>query len=180
MDILPTVLQEVGINIPSELVGTPLQSLLDPDTPRRKYIHTFNTGSAATLLYLTFGIRNEHYKLIYNPVRAQNLAGISRYQNSKIPESLWQPDYVDPPEFELYNLDNDPNEFTNLASRPTHRETRDRLFQAMRDFQKEISDPFLDPANIEFYLKEMKDPARQPTKKTPETWSHLQEFYGKR
>jgi N-sulfoglucosamine sulfohydrolase len=179
MDILPTVLREAGIAIPAELMGTPLQVLLDPKTPRRKYIHTFNTGSAASLLYLTFGIRDERYKLIYNPVRAQNLAGISRYRNSEIPENLWQPEYVDPPEFEVYDLRTDPYEFDNLANDPEHRATRERLFKDMRKFQKEIDDPFLDPVNVDYFLKEMKDPSRQPEKKTEETWSHLDEFYRK-
>ncbi len=177
MDILPTILEEVGIKIPQELVGTPLQDLQNPKTPRRKYIHTFNTGSAAQLLYLTFGIRDERYKLIYNPVRATNLAGISRYKNTDIPMSLWNPNYIDPPEFELYDLQKDPGEFKNLANVPDHKMTRERLLQAMREFQKKIKDPFLDPANVEFFIKEQRDPKRQPKKRSQETWSHLKEFY---
>lgn len=179
MDILPTILQEVGTEIPDELVGTPLQALQDPETPRRKYIHTFNTGSAAQLTYLTFGIRDKRWKLIYNPVRAENLAAISRYKNSDIPESLWDPAYVDPPEFELYDLETDPHEFENLAKDPAHKTKRDELFSAMRAFQKEINDPFLDPENVEFYMEEMRDPRRQPKKRSNETWGHLDKFYGK-
>jgi N-sulfoglucosamine sulfohydrolase len=178
MDILPTVLNEAGIDIPDELVGTPLQVLQIPDTPRRQYIHTFNTGAAAHTLFLTFAIRDDRYKLIYNPKREPNLAGISRYKGSSIPENLWQPSYVHPPEFELYDLENDPYEFTNMAENPKYQEVRDRLFQAMQEFRKEINDPFLNPANVEFYIKEMKDPARHPNKKTDQTWSHLDEFYG--
>lgn len=177
MDILPTILQELGIAIPGELAGTPLQALQDPQMPRRKYIHTFNTGSSANLLFLTFGIRGERYKLIYNPVRAQNRAAVSRYQNTAIPMAVWLPEYVDPPEFELYDLKQDPHEFNNLAKDPAHQTTRDALFQAMRDFQKDIDDPFLDPANVDFYIKEMADPSRQPKKGSQQTWSHLKEFY---
>jgi arylsulfatase A-like enzyme len=177
MDILPTVLKETGIRIPAELVGTPLQDLQDPKTPRRKYMHTFNTGSAAPLLYLTFGIRDEDYKLIYNPVRDKNLAGISRYKNSKIPLELYEESYVNPPEFELYDLKKDPNEFQNLAADPKHSKTKDHLFKAMRDFQKEIDDPFLDPANVDFFIREQKDSKRQPKKRSQETWSHLRKFW---
>ena len=180
MDILPTILREVGIAIPGDLVGTPLQALQDPKTPRRKYIHTFNTGSSANLLYLTFGIRSERYKLIYNPVRAQNRAAISRYQNSAIPPAVWRPDYVDPPELELYDLQEDPHELTNIASRPAHKATRDSLFQAMRHFQKEIDDPFLDPENIDFYLEEMREPSRYPKRRGKDIWSHLKQFYGEK
>ena len=177
MDILPTLLQEAGLKIPKELMGIPLQSLQDPKAPRRKYIHTFNTGSAAQLTYLTFGIRDERYKLIYNPVRTTNLASISRYANTSIPKALWDPNYIDPPEYELYDLDADPNEFTNLANHPECNEIRNRLIQAMCKFQKEINDPFLHRENIDFYIEEMRDPSRHPKKKSQETWSHLQEFY---
>ena len=39
----------------------------------------------------------------------------------------------DPPELELYNLETDPNEFTNLANNPDHAETQSRLMtQLMR------------------------------------------------
>lgn len=177
MDILPTVLRETGIPIPDELVGMPLQTLQDPKTPRRKHIHTFNTGSAAPLLHLTFGIRDERYKLIYNPVRDRNLAAISRYKNSRVPEELWREDYVNPPEFELYDLTKDPHELTNIAADPEHQGIKARLFKAMRDFQKEIDDPFLDEANIDFFIREQKDPKRQPKKRSQETWSHLRKFW---
>ena len=177
MDILPSVLKETGIPIPAELVGTPLQDLQDPKTPRRKYIHTFNTGSAARLLFLTFGIRDDRYKLIYNPVREKNLAGISRYQNSRVPEELWRADYVNPPEFELYDLREDPYELNNIAAEDGHADTRKRLFHAMRDFQKKIDDPFLDQGNVDFFVREQKDPKRQPKKRSQETWSHLKKFW---
>lgn len=177
MDILPSVLKETGVPIPDELVGMPLQDLQNPKTPRRKYIHTFNTGSAARLLYLTFGIRDDRYKLIYNPVRDKNMAGISRYQNSKVPAELWREDYVNPPEFELYDLGQDPYELSNLAKDSKHGKTKDRLFKAMREFQKEIDDPFRDPANVDFFVREQKDPSRQPKKRSKETWSHLKKFW---
>lgn len=177
MDILPSILWEAGIAIPDGLSGVPLQTLQDPKTPRRKYIHTFNTGSAASLLYLTFGIRDERFKLIFNPVRTINLAAISRYKNSSIPESLWLPDYIDPPQFELYDLQSDPHEFKNLANNPAHKNIRENLLKAMREFQKEIKDPFLDPENVDFFIEEMRDPSRQPKKRSQETWSHLKKFY---
>lgn len=179
VDILPTILQEVGIDIPAELMGVPLQSLQDESAEWRKYIHTFNTGSSANILYLTFGICDERYKLIWNPVRATNTAGISRYRNSAIPESLWDPDYIDPPLFELYDLETDPNEFTNLANDPKLSGKKKELLTAMRAFQEEINDPFLKQENIDFYMEEMRDRSRHPKKNSQQTWSHLEEFWGK-
>ena len=43
-----------------------------------------------------------------------------------------------PPEFELYDLESDPGEFTNLADDPDHREIRERLFERVL---KEWGDP---------------------------------------
>jgi len=177
LDILPTMLQAAGIEIPKELMGWPLQTLQDPDGPRRNYIHTFNTGSSANILHLTFGVCDERYKLIYNPVRATNTAAISRYANTAIPEALWDPGYIDPPEYELYDLETDPYEFTNLANHPDFRSVGEELILAMKEFQEEIDDPFLDPKNIQFYMEEMRDPSRHPKKRSREIWSHLKEFY---
>lgn len=181
MDILPTMLREAGLEIPEELMGFPLPSLRNPKTPRRKFIHTFNTGSAAQFTFLTFGIRDERYKLIYNPVRMTSPVAISRYDLVPIPEDLRDPNYVEPPEFELYDLEEDPHEFNNLANteEPALRKKRKELFASMRAFQEEIRDPFLDPANIDFYLEEMGDPARHPKKKSQETWGHLEKFWNK-
>ena len=39
----------------------------------------------------------------------------------------------DPPEIELYDLDSDPGEFTNLANLPQHRETQERLLKILLD-----------------------------------------------
>lgn len=180
MDILPAMLQEAGLEIPEILMGTPLQSLQDPEAPRREYIHTFNTGSAAQLTYLTFGIRDDRYKLIYNPVRMISPVAISRYKLVPIPEALWDQGYVDPPEFELYDLQEDPYERTNIANseNPKLQERRHQLFAAMRSFQKEIGDPFLDRENIDYYLEEIADPSRHPKKQSREVWGHLREFWG--
>ncbi len=177
MDILPTIMQELGIEIPEALMGTPLQSLQNAKAPRRKHVHTFNTGSSANILHLTFGICDERYKLIYNPVRATNTAGISRYENSAIPKSLWDPSYIDPPEYELYDLETDPSEFTNLVDDPNHAKKKEALIAAMQAFQGEIDDPFLDPENVDFYMEEMRDSSRHPKKNSQETWSHLEKFY---
>lgn len=180
LDILPTMLKEAGLEIPEHLMGVPLQDLRDPGTPRRQYIHTFNTGSAAQFTYLTFGIRDDRYKLIYNPVRMDSPVAISRYRLVPIEEELWEPGYVNPPEFELYDLEKDPNERINLADTddPALTKKRSELFAAMRSFREEIGDPFLDPENLEFYLEEMSDPGRHPKKKSSEVWEHLHRFWG--
>ena len=43
-----------------------------------------------------------------------------------------------------------------------------------------INDPFLDPENGKFYSDERRDRSRHPKRRSQETWSHLEKFYGKR
>ncbi len=51
--------------------------------------------------------------------------------------------YIQRPEFELYDLEVDPHESNNLAEVPEHRETLDRLKTRLKQFQKETSDPWI-------------------------------------
>ena len=49
-----------------------------------------------------------------------------------------------PPEWELYNLQDDPVEFVNLSSDPALADEKHRLKQALRDWQQRTDDPFAD------------------------------------
>ncbi|MHC4509403.1 MAG: sulfatase, partial [Planctomycetota bacterium] len=53
---------------------------------------------------------------------------------------------AEPPEFELYDLANDPWEFHNLAGNPEHAESEQRLKTALEAWRHETDDPTLDPA----------------------------------
>lgn len=45
------------------------------------------------------------------------------------------------PEFELFDLKQDPHELHNLADDPAHAGTLERLKQALADWRKEVHDP---------------------------------------
>lgn len=171
IDILPTMLRATGIPVPDELPGFALQ-----ETPQRKFIHTFTTGSSPNLLYMQFGIRDDRYKLIYNPDRALNRLGLSRYKNSSLPEDQHVEAFLHPPEFELYDLQDDPDEWNNLADSAEHAETRQQLLDAMRDFQREIKDPFVDPDNVKTFIDEQKEYQNKPYKRADFRWPHLDMF----
>ena len=49
------------------------------------------------------------------------------------------------PEEELYDLDRDPHEVDNLAGKPEHRATRDRLRKVLDDWIVESDDQGRDP-----------------------------------
>ena len=176
IDILPTMLRAAQLPVPGNLPGIALQDIDSGKVPSRKYIHTFTTGSSPNLLYMQFGIRDGRYKLVYSPDRALNLLGQSRYRNSKLPEDQYVQSFLYPPEIELFDLQDDPHEWKNLADREDHRPVKERLLKAMRDFQHQIKDPFADKANIATFIAEQKEYVNKPYKKPGFRWPHLDMF----
>ena len=176
IDILPTMLTAAGIPVPDELPGFALQDIDSGHVMPRKYIHTFTTGSSPNLLYMQLGIRDERYKLVYNPDRALNRLAESRYQNSRLPEEQHVESFLYPPEYELFDLQEDPHEWKNLADSVEHRKIKQRLLKAMRAFQHEIKDPFADKSNIATFIAEQKEYLHKPYKKANFRWPHLDLF----
>ena len=176
VDILPTMLRAARIPVPDNLAGFALQDIDAGNVPPRKYIHTFTTGSSPNLLYMQFGIRDERYKLVYNPDRALNRLGKSRYRNSKLPEDQHVQSFLHPPEYELFDLQEDPHEWNNLADSTAHQPIRQRLLKAMHDFQREIKDPFASKENIAAFIGEQKEYLNKPYKKPGFRWPHLDMF----
>ena len=177
LDILPTMFREAGIPIPEEMTGKPLQLLKSKDVEWRRYIHTFTTGSSPNLLYLQFAIRDDRYKLIYNPFRDTNLLAVSRYKNSKINEKDYYKPFVTPPEYELYDLQEDPHEWKNLADDEKYREIKTKLIDAMKSFQREINDPFVNEKNLKSFYEEQKKYLKINYRgKKDFSWPHLEFF----
>ncbi len=179
VDILPTMLRTAGLPVPDELPGIALQGIDTGSAPPRRYIHTFTTGSAPSLLCVQFGIRDDRYKLVYNPDRAINRLAVSRYKNSKLPEDQHVQSFLYPPEYELFDLREDPYEWKNLADSPEHTEIRERLLAAMRKFQRDIKDPFADKDNLATFLAEQKEHLTKSYRKAGFRWSHLDIFKGR-
>jgi len=156
MDVLPTMLGVAGVSIPTQLNGNSLLELDRGKIKGRKYIHTFTTGSAPPILFLQFGIRDDRFKLIYNPSREQNLLAVSRYKNSKLPNEEQLQSFLYPDEYELYDLKNDKDEWENLAMNPEYDEIKRKLMNEMLAFQKSIKDPFVKSENVDKFIQEQK------------------------
>jgi N-sulfoglucosamine sulfohydrolase len=54
-----------------------------------------------------------------------------------------------PPEIELYDLQQDPYEWSNLADSSELAEVRERLLLAIKEWRQSTKDPLLDPAEFE-------------------------------
>ncbi|MDB2674129.1 sulfatase [Akkermansiaceae bacterium] len=178
IDILPTMLEVCGMGVPEELPGRSLVELDLGKRKGRKYIHTFTTGSSPSLLYLQFGIRGERYKLIYNPYRHVNHLAVSRYVNSRLPDEEQVEGFINPPEWELYDLNSDPYEWKNLAEEKGFSGKKKELLVAMQAFQKKIGDPFVNQENRDaFQAEQLKHRVKMAYRKQEGfRWPHLKMF----
>jgi N-sulfoglucosamine sulfohydrolase len=134
IDLLPTILDVCGINSPEELPGKSLTPLImdEEGASGHEYIYADGSGSAAFFYFPKRSVRDKRYKLIHNPLRDRENPKFYFYAEqkggafaggTKITEidsagpeiqqvyQTWRM----PPEYELYDLKEDPLEFNNLS-----------------------------------------------------------------
>jgi arylsulfatase A-like enzyme len=171
-DIGPTLLNIAGITPPKEWTGQSFLPVLQgtKDAAGRKYVfsergpHGSGLPNNSAAFDLGRTIVGQRYKLIYNaiwqiPYQPVDFAGQPFWKevqeaatNGKVPEPLAP--YFNGKNrkiFELYDLQNDPNELNNLAGNPDYAEIETQLKQDLtewmileRDF---IPLPFIQPKN---------------------------------
>jgi len=120
IDLVPTVMDALGVSVPKLLEGASMVPTLEDPQVRPNEV-----------IFLEFG----RYEIDHDgfgglqPVRA---AFDGRY---KLVINLLSSD-------ELYDLDQDPAEMTNLIERPEHSVARDRLHDAVLEWMNRTRDPF--------------------------------------
>ena len=117
VDFAPTFLDYAGAPIPSYMQGVSLRPLLEQtaddtwqDTAYHRYwMHKDDIHNA----FAHYGVRSDRYKLIY-------------WYNEGLGQ-IGANDGDEPPEWELFDCQTDPNELVNLAGDPAHAD----VFEAM-------------------------------------------------
>jgi arylsulfatase A-like enzyme len=127
VDLMPTILEAAGIDVPKKLAGTSLQPLLlGQDRPSwREYLFTEMNFHTANMYRPQRTVRGDRFKLLLDLAPRADRAGI-----------------------ELYDLQNDPGEMNNLADDPTYADHRRRLELALQDWRQRADDPLLDAARL--------------------------------
>jgi N-sulfoglucosamine sulfohydrolase len=198
IDLVPTILSVAGLAVPEHLPGLSLQSLFKQGgrlVKSRNYIYADGAGSAAFYFYPRRSVRDTRFKLIRNLVHEREnpkfLAyAFQMYGTGTLPEELpaatpevqrayatWQ----NPPEFEFYDLENDPYEFNDLSEDPHFEAEKERLKKALLDWQKESLDPLNDPNILAKVVNEMDSvnsryPGRDYGKNPDFKWNYPEYF----
>ncbi len=157
IDIYPTILDAAGIDMPAGLHGRSLKPVLqntsDP-TWRDTLVAEFHYHGASPF-FPRRAITDGRYKLIHNLLAGQTQASNSvdgdkaplyaRELPVHHPARMALERLANPPEWEFYDLQNDPIEFHNRTGDTHLREVESRLKAALAKWQRETNDRFDDP-----------------------------------
>jgi len=166
IDILPTIIEAVGV---SELPHLPGRSLLPlargEDAEWRDYLFAERTAYSASTFYPQRTVRDSRYKLIVNLLHDRPNPVYDNYLHQRgsffmygtNPEELASASeavqrgyetWHNPPPVELYDLQAGPHEFVNLAGRPKFKKVQERLLAALSDWQRRTHDSVADKAKL--------------------------------
>jgi N-sulfoglucosamine sulfohydrolase len=129
IDILPTILDACGVAIPDSLDGRSLLPLLHGET------------SVEWRSYL-FGEMNFHQPANYKPMRTV------RDNNFHLIHNL-----IRNPEWEFFDLKNDPNEFINLAGDTSYSKLLDEYKKELYKWRVDTHDPLLNAETAQKWLE---------------------------
>lgn len=129
IDFAPTYLDMAGVDIPEHYQGHSFTPLLAGDTPddwQTSMYYRYWMHKTHHNVYAHYGIRTLRYKLIYYYADALGQAGA-------IDESY-------EPEWELFDLENDPHELHNVVDNPDYANIVVALKAELHQLQAELGD----------------------------------------
>ena len=156
VDIVPTALEAAGLPRSPNLAGQSLMSLFrDKKAPWRTQLFGEFFYHGPESYYPRYSVRNDRYKLILNLLHQKTnpvlgVDGDPAYRITQQPEfdnaaiKIVFDRYANPPEYELYDLAKDPQEFTNLGTDPAHTVQLNELKKSLQDWMFRTKAPLPD------------------------------------
>ncbi|MBT5830358.1 MAG: sulfatase [Candidatus Latescibacteria bacterium] len=147
VDFLPTLMNLIDEPIPDNIEGISFKSVLtDSKAPQtRDAVFSVFQGSDAR------SVRTNRYKLIRNFAPRRILDFPVNMTNT--PRSR-----IKLPVVELYDLEEDPNEFDNVATNPAYKEIYTELSNLLWDWMEEVDDPSLkSPIPTPYYYEAVEE-----------------------
>lgn len=156
-DIAPTLLDFAGTTDGKpKMHGRSFLAALTAENPAGwDEVFASHTFHEVTMYYPMRVVRGRRYKLIWNVAHeltyssASDLYRGATWQEAiaKGPESKYGQrtlgQYLHRPEFELYDLENDPKEAVNLAGESEHAARLEEMKRKLKDFQERTGDPWV-------------------------------------
>lgn len=129
VDFTPTFLDYAGVAIPEHFQGSTFRALLEgaiPDDWQTSMYYRYWMHLAHHHVYAHYGVRTLHHKLIYYYA-----------------DALGQPGAIDDrrePEWELFDLDADPNELNSVYHNPAYAAVKAELTAELHRLQAKVGD----------------------------------------
>ena len=170
IDLLPTLQELTGMELSEGLPGRSLLPFLKGEKPEwREYLYTEYHMHAGLNFYPQRTVRDSRYKLIHNLIHGEVNPNYQFTLDKFIDTEAFyreletSPPYVkeayqilkDPPEYELYDLENDPFEFHNLVGDTSVRSILEELKTELRQWQEHSDDPLRHDENLEKLVAEV-------------------------
>jgi len=183
IDITKTILDLAGVTPPHPLHG---KNLLNGSTKETKYIFAARDKMDETRDAMRT-IRSKEYKLIHNLMPERAYCQFNRYKEANYPvlaelNVLYMKGELPPekaafmapvkPEFELYDLTNDPYEINNLADDPHYAEIKTELLSQLQNWRENV----IQDQEVSEVFKTGGWPSDYPTK-TLEEWEYILELW---
>lgn len=172
IDFLPTFIGIAKGEKPEYLPGYNILDLWEnKDVKWREYIFAGGMGSFPQVHFPRRSVRDKRYKLILNENAGKENPHFYLYNNhighfsggTRMEEIVTAPaniqkgysTWINPPQYELYDLLTDPYEWNNLADRIEYKEVLERLKNILYNWRIRTSDMIFNPNNLNLINEEM-------------------------
>ncbi len=155
-DLAPTVLDYAGVEYkPKQFHGRSFLSAVEETDPAGwDEVYLSHQLHEITMYYPVRVVRERKYKLTWNIAHPLPFPFASDLYRSTTWQAVLRDDleyygkrkvdaFLHRPKFELYDLENDPDELHNLAEDAAHAETLARMQAKLKAFQERTKDPWL-------------------------------------
>lgn len=180
IDMVPTLLDYAGIETKKAFPGESLRPAVNTGRSNRPREYVFSTCDGGTseffnptrsvsdgryklIRHLVPGMENPDFRLYSGHFNSHFDGGTEEYELSSADELVREAyqRYKSPPEYELFDLKEDPHEWRNLANVDANKKVMKKLQEALRSWQKTTRDPLAEPSLLEAYVREMAEVRRK-------------------
>ena len=156
VDLTPTILDMAKVDFDkSNFHGKSFYDIIGKEKVEGwNEVYASHTFHEITMYYPMRVVRSDNYKLIWNIAYPLEYPFASDLWASSTWQAIYKNDieyfgpktvkeYLFRPEFELYDLEKDPNESNNLANNKEHLEVLESMKDKMKVFQTKTQDPWM-------------------------------------